>query len=295
MTERKPIATPEQMETFRALASQELCQANAVSAAASKGQWHGLLMMASRALRDEHLPNNLMIELRELLSSFVGQLFRHDTGLRWTIHELMDRAVAERDDKLRHQAMAQDAWIETYSGVQFYPLAPRCGDIFIEDVAHALSNLCRFGGHTGWFYSVAQHSLLVSQSCPAELALEGLLHDAAEAYLLDLPRPVKKLPVMASYRQASAALDAAIAKTFQLGDVNAPSIKHADVLVLTTESRDLMQFLCDDWKYHPQNGYPALADKIVPLDSIDAEQQFLDEFDRLMDARNGEAAEKGGE
>lgn len=82
-------------------------------------------------------------------------------------------------------------WIMTHTGKKFKPFNPRTEDIDIEDIAHALSNICRFNGHVNQFYSVAEHSVLVSVLCPEELKLKGLLHDAAEAYLGDVPSPLK--------------------------------------------------------------------------------------------------------
>lgn len=88
--------------------------------------------------------------------------------------------------------------IRTYTGKYVNVFNPDPETICIEDIAHALSNLCRFGGHTPRFYSVAQHSL----TCLNQARFDGitdnnvllsiLMHDAAEAYLCDLPRPIKK-------------------------------------------------------------------------------------------------------
>lgn len=85
-----------------------------------------------------------------------------------------------------------DSFIITYSGRKFFPFDPKIEQIDIVDIAHALSNLCRYNGHCSEFYSVAEHSILVSQAVSKENALWGLLHDAAEAYICDIPSPFKK-------------------------------------------------------------------------------------------------------
>lgn len=82
-------------------------------------------------------------------------------------------------------------WIQTFTGRKIYPLEPHGDDIDIDDIAQALSMKCRFTGHVNRFLSIAQHSVLVSRECPPHLALTGLLHDAGEAYLPDVSRPVK--------------------------------------------------------------------------------------------------------
>lgn len=130
-------------------------------------------------------------------------------------------------------------WICTYTGKRFYPLDPRPEDIDINDIIHALSQLCRFAGHCSSFYSVAQHCVLVSLMCPEEDALWGLLHDASEAYLIDVPSPLKKCPEFAFYREAEAKLMAVICDTFKLGRDEPPSVKLADKRILATEARDL--------------------------------------------------------
>jgi hypothetical protein len=84
-------------------------------------------------------------------------------------------------------------WMQTFTGRQFYPLDPRPEDIDVFDIAHALGYQCRYGGHARRFYSVAEHCILMSVFMPTrELALYALLHDAAEAYVVDVPRPLKR-------------------------------------------------------------------------------------------------------
>ena len=88
------------------------------------------------------------------------------------------------------------SWIQTYLGLALDLDAPRVDQIEIEDIAHALSNVCRYNGHCAWHYSVAQHSVYVAELVRAtapELALVGLLHDSAEAYIGDWSSPLKQV------------------------------------------------------------------------------------------------------
>src|SRR5438128_5709421 len=83
-------------------------------------------------------------------------------------------------------------WMQTYTGRRFYPLAPAIEDVDLRDIAHSLAHQCRYAGHVDRFYSVAEHCVLLSRAVPAEYALDALLHDAAEAYVVDVPRPLKR-------------------------------------------------------------------------------------------------------
>ena len=131
--------------------------------------------------------------------------------------------------------------IITYTGHYINPLDPDPDDIHLEDVAHALSLICRFTGHVKHFYSVAQHSVHVSENVPKKDALWGLLHDASEAYLADLARPIKHMPGLGDvYRECEARLQAAICKRFDLPEKEPESIKDADILLLHTEQTYLM-------------------------------------------------------
>lgn len=130
-------------------------------------------------------------------------------------------------------------WIATYTGKRFYPFDPRVDDIDPNDIVHALSNLCRFGGHSTSFYSVAQHCVLVSLMCPPEDALWGLVHDATEAYLIDLPSPLKKAPEFEFYRLAERQLMDVVCDVFKLPHEEPASVKLVDKRILATEARDL--------------------------------------------------------
>lgn len=135
--------------------------------------------------------------------------------------------------------IAGSDWIQTYLGNRVYPLEPeRNGCFAIQDIAHALSMICRFNGAVRRFYSVAEHSVLMTALLPPELALYGLLHDAAEAYLCDLPRPVKQC--LPGYREVEERLLAAILRWFGLEERLPEAVKDLDRRLTYSEGLDLM-------------------------------------------------------
>lgn len=129
-------------------------------------------------------------------------------------------------------------WMQTHSGRRFYPLDPRPEDVCIGDIAHALAHLCRFGGHSKHFYSVAEHSVLTSLVVPPEHALHALLHDATEAYCVDVPRPLKR-GLGAAYATIEHRIWGAIAHALGVGVVLPDCVKAADDAVLLAE-RDVL-------------------------------------------------------
>src|SRR5574337_528705 len=127
----------------------------------------------------------------------------------------------------------------------FYPLNPRIEDIFRRDIAHSLSNKCRYSGHTRRFYSVAEHSVRVSlylKHVGASLLVQyaGLHHDDSEAYLVDMPTPLKRLPEFQWFREKEDHLQAMIYRAFGLPESEPELVKTADRVLLVTEKRDLM-------------------------------------------------------
>lgn len=136
-------------------------------------------------------------------------------------------------------------WIQTVSGTVFYPLDPRPDEIHIDDIAHALAMQCRYAGHVTRFYSVAEHSVHVSRAVPEQDALWGLLHDASEAYLVDIPRPIKRF--MAQYHEWEAQLMAVICERFGLPVEMPASVKEVDNRMLATE-RAVLHWPCEkEW------------------------------------------------
>lgn len=170
-------------------------------------------------------------------------------------------------------------WMETYTGGRFWCLDLRPGDFRIEDIAHALANTCRYSGHCIRFYSVAEHCVRVSEIVPEAYALEALMHDATEAYLTDIPRPIKHIPEFAFYRELEEKAERAIATQFGLPYPPSPEVKRADNILLMTEARDLMVSQGDGW-WKPDD-LQLLKDEIVPWTPAWAERRFLTRFEEL--------------
>jgi hypothetical protein len=171
-------------------------------------------------------------------------------------------------------------WIETYTGQFVNPLKLQPDDIDIKDIAHALSLMCRFNGHCSKFYSVAEHSIRVSGILKGiDNQLTGLLHDATEAYMADIARPVKwALPQV---REIEGIISRAITEKFDLkGDWR--SVKNADNILLATEARDLMFTQGKEW-YLPVK---PLEYRIEPMESWNAESNFLSIFEMLESDKN---------
>lgn len=163
-------------------------------------------------------------------------------------------------------------WMQTYTGCQFWPLDPRPEEIHVIDIAHALANQCRFAGHCKRFYSVAQHSVIVSRIVPPEFALWGLLHDSAEAYLVDLPRPVKRFSEIGThYQRVELLVMQSICCRFGLSELQPTCVHHADDIALMTEKRDLMP-----GRFKWRETATPLPDPIIPLNPEESEVVFIE-------------------
>jgi uncharacterized protein len=172
------------------------------------------------------------------------------------------------------------AWIETKSGTRFHILEPQQEEIAIVDIAHALSMMCRFTGHVRKFYSVAEHSWHVSHLVPAKEALWGLLHDASEAYIADINRPLKHFtPVGESYMKVEKKIMDAICKRFGLPSEEPEAIRNADTAMLYAEKSFLMTPLSWDTKWG--TGNPAASVDIRCWGPEIGEAEFLHRFYHL--------------
>ena len=208
-------------------------------------------------------------------------------------------------------------WFQTASGRAFYPMDPRADEVFISDIAHALANICRFGGHAREFYSVGQHCLLVSFALapPKEMdqlaaatstigvkayrgllahGLLGLLHDAAEAYIGDMVSPVKHSPQLVGFRQVEDKIEKVIGLRFGLNHQSFSwgPVKDADRRMLFTEKRDLRGEgnVPPSLKWEDAEKYPPFEDvKIRPMPAGVAREAYLERFGDLWQRLHGEA------
>lgn len=152
--------------------------------------------------------------------------------------------------------------IRTYSGHYFDVFDPNPDHIEIEDIAHSLSLLCRFAGHIKSFYSVAEHSLWVAHKVAPQNALSALLHDASEAYLIDLPKPIKnEIP---QYLEIEDKVMKVIAKKLGFQYPFPEDVKFADKAALEYE-----------WENK------VLKDSHISLTSQEAKESFLNLYYKL--------------
>jgi hypothetical protein len=182
--------------------------------------------------------------------------------------------------------ISPDAAIQTVGGRRVRPLNPSPAEIDVGDVAHALSQLCRFGGHSRSFFSVAQHSCLAADAVAArggtrEERLWALLHDASEAYLGDLAHPLKNSPYGKAYRTAEERLQAAVCERFGLSRESPELVKRVDRALLASERRALM---ADTWDWPELTGVEPLDVEIEPWPPERARSEFLRRFRELETA-----------
>jgi hypothetical protein len=172
-----------------------------------------------------------------------------------------------------------DPYIRLSSGNNFYFLRPDEHDFLITDIAHALSMINRYTGHTPFTYTVAQHSVLASHLVPPEDALDTLLHDASEAYLSDVSSPLKYL--LPEYQKIEAKTERAIAKKFGLTYPMKKSVMLADKRMLTTEFADVIGIeppaFCDE--------YPRAPFHIEQWSHEKSESMFFDRYAELSGAK----------
>ncbi|WP_245269581.1 hypothetical protein [Allorhizobium undicola] len=178
----------------------------------------------------------------------------------------------------------QGNWMQTFTGRKFWPIDPRPEDVCIEDIAHALAMTCRYGGHCNFFYSVAEHSVLISHQVRDEDALWGLLHDAAEAYISDIIRPAK--PFLTNYKLLENNLMSAICERFNLPLAMPESVRWADEAILAYEMKQVMCAPPEPWNLR----YREIGVSISGLMPVAAKKAFLDRFYELVPAAREEGS-----
>jgi hypothetical protein len=165
--------------------------------------------------------------------------------------------------------------MQTYTGalVDLAAISPE--DIRLPDIAHALSLVNRFTGHTRVPYSVAQHSVMVSELCAPEHALWGLLHDASEAYLGDVATPLKHM--LPEYRELEERVQRAIAVRFELSWPMPQDVHVSDKRALMFEKRALL-LVDHDWGIEAE----AVGGALVALSWMDAKDVFEERYKELV-------------
>jgi hypothetical protein len=177
-------------------------------------------------------------------------------------------------------------FMQTFSGRRFFPMDPRADEVFIEDIAHSLAMQTRYAGHCLQFYSVAEHSVLMARHLRwegADVALWALLHDASEAYLVDVPRPVK--PYLTGYKAAEAKVMAVVCERFSLAKEMPAAVHDADERIIADELANLVPM---DW--HARSAGKQLGVGLKYWSPAKAKEEFLATFDALMSGRAREAA-----
>jgi uncharacterized protein len=185
-----------------------------------------------------------------------------------------------------HSPPAPGPYLQTVSGRWVNPFDPDPDQLDAGDIARALANQCRFGGHCRVFYSVAQHSVIVSELVEqrggdAADAFAALMHDAAEAYLGDFPHPLKhRSPLGAAFREAEAHLERALRDHFRIKP-DVPAIKPADRALLATERR---AFSAETWHWPELDGVEPLDLELEAWSPDAAAEAFARRYAEL-DAR----------
>ncbi len=179
-------------------------------------------------------------------------------------------------------------WILTKSGRKFDYLNPKPEQIHLLDIAAGLASESRFSGQTRSFYSVAQHSVQVSWVVSRELAIQGLLHDAAEAYCKDIPSPLKAL--LPDYKEIEHRVQAAINKRFGLPETINESVKEADLIMLATERRDLMPKHYEEWAC--LKGVTPLERRIEPMNPYRSYLTFIQRWIELTYIPHGAVSDE---
>ena len=167
--------------------------------------------------------------------------------------------------------------IMTVGGTYFNFLNPEQSEVRIEDLAHALSNINRYTGHTTKPYNVAQHCVLGSYRIAPEFAYEFLMHDTAEALIGDVATPLKNM--MPEYKVIEKRVELDLARRFGLSYPMLPEVREVDLRMLATEVRDLMPAECQNWEI--LQGVQPYEEVILPWTAEKSKIAFLQRYEQL--------------
>ncbi|WP_367354166.1 hypothetical protein [Agrobacterium pusense] len=248
----------------------------------------------SEMYRNPAVRTAMLAEAAEIATTTFGQL---DKYVAANDNEPKTRVVVKaRDlyivdaDGVRHSVLNSAStvpprtgdFMQVFSGRKYWPMDPRPHEVHIEDVAHSLAMQARYAGHCIKFYSVAEHSVLIARHLAAkhapEVALAGLLHDAPEAYCVDIPRPLK--PYLTNYRAIEQDNWLAIAARFGLSKELPREVHDADNRIIADELVNLREM-----PWHARYAGKELGVKLRYWSPEEAELEFLATFDALMAGR----------
>lgn len=194
-------------------------------------------------------------------------LYTEESQMTWKL----DRMVAVKVGIGPTIMLRSGAWLDFCS--------PATSEFTIEDIAHGLANICRYSGQCSSFYSVAEHSILVSDTAVG-FEFEALLHDAAEAFLGDITRPLKQM--LPDYKRIEADVERVILDRFGIVGSLPPQVKQADLRVLAAEQKQIMPEGTDGWvRGQKVDPAPIVVRHLPPSE---AKRVFLERFKVLHPA-----------
>lgn len=176
-----------------------------------------------------------------------------------------------------------ESCITTISGKFFDILKPEEYQYDVEEISIALSNLCRYTGHVSRFYSVAEHSVLVSRIVPERLALAGLFHDSSEAYLGDVSSPLKKL--LPEYKAIEERVQQAIATYFGFEFPFGKEIHEADKRMYWQERQSIADNGVRDKLWH-QDLRATRRVEATGMSPRMAQRMFISRYKELTNGRD---------
>lgn len=222
----------------------------------------------------EHGPDDLATTTFGPLSSYSpADAWRDGVGLiaNDNVRQVAETATGRKGD-----------FMQLYSGKIFYPMDPRADEVEIEDIAHALSMQCRYAGHCLRFYSVAEHCVHLARHVSGPNKLWALLHDASEAYLVDVPRPVK--PYLEGYKAAERRVMDAVCDRFGLPREMPAEVHAADSAIIGDERANMSKCVAV-WS----GDYPGIGAQLGYWSPQWAEFEFIDMFRTLIRQRQEQA------